>query len=415
MRRVLIVRYEGSPFDIRMSKVIEEMRDAGWECDVLVPAGGRGLAQNNVAGEFGRDLAGEVRWREFSVAGGAAARLRRVLTASRVFGTAEFESCLREAVRAERYDVVWVKESPCLPSVFRALACAGRPETPVVCDMYENSIEQQYDTQVRFGTPLTRTAAALRRLLPRLREAERLYLPRCDRVFVVIEEMKQHLVASYRVHPERIAVVHNVEKLAEFDGIERDRGLAPDDRTLVTYIGGAGVHRGLEELVAAAGLLAHDPDCLPVQVAIVGPGSRDAARLRGLGQAASASELLRVVERVPHRVLMQWVKQSGLGIVPHRDTGHIRTTIPNKLFQYMAAGVPVIVSDVGPLGRIVRETECGLTFRPGSAEDLAAQIKLALDRPEERQTWGANGRRGVEERYCWERERVAYREYLRPG
>jgi glycosyltransferase involved in cell wall biosynthesis len=109
---------------------------------------------------------------------------------------------------------------------------------------------------------------------------------------------------------------------------------------------------------------------------------------------------------------MRWIKATDIGVIPHRDTEFIRTTVPNKLFQYMAASAMVIVSDVGPLSRIAEETDCGVSFRPDSPVDFAEAIRQWLKRTEERIERGRKGRKAVEERYCWEKLSQRYLDYF---
>src|ERR1019366_2171415 len=78
----------------------------------------------------------------------------------------------------------------------------------------------------------------------------------------------------------------------------------------------------------------------------------------------------------------------------------INTTIPNKLFQYMAMAKPVLVSNAKPLARIVRECSCGFVFTSGDPADAAAQIEEAHPVGGEGEI-GLRGRASVEARYTW--------------
>lgn len=410
MPRVLVVRYEGQPFLIRMSKVIGTILDSGWECDILIPE--NGLGKTNVSKEMGHDLGERVRIFEFPVPGSRPARFWRSLTAATLLGSREFERRLTTLLAGEHYDLVWVKDTPTLPIVFRALARAGKPHIKVVCDMYENVTQLIYDDLIRFGNWRTRASARVRRLLPRLRAAEKAGLPRCDHIFVVVEEAKSFLVKRYGLDPSRITVVHNVEVLADFDRIEEEPLPIEREGMLITYVGGFGAIRGLDTLIEAVGIVASRPHP-PFHLALVGAPEPEIGRLAQLCRQAGIPEgVVTIFGFVPHRAAMRWIKQADLGIIPHVDTLQVRTTIPNKLFQYMASGVGCIVSDVGPLGRITRETECGLLFLAGSPHDLAGRITYAVEHPEEVQSLGAQGRAAAERRYCWEIEGQGYARYL---
>ena len=77
---------------------------------------------------------------------------------------------------------------------------------------------------------------------------------------------------------------------------------------------------------------------------------------------------------------------------------------PTKVYEYMAAGLPVIASDFPRWRAIVEDSGCGLCVDPGDAGALARAIAWILDHPQEANAMGANGRRAVETRYSWESE-----------
>jgi glycosyltransferase involved in cell wall biosynthesis len=413
MPRVLVIRYEGQPFQIRMSKVLQTMLDAGYEVDVLIPHGRVGA--NNVSREMGHDLSPFVRLLEFPLPDPASrslpSMLLYVLSGSNIFGTADFKRYLHDLLARERYDLVWVKDTPVLPVVFSTLGATGHPRIPVVCDMYENMSQQLYDTLIRFGTLRTRLITTIARAVPRTRALERQCLPLCDRIFVVVEEAGAYLARRYNTDPAKITVVHNVEVLAHFDAIEYQPLPVPANLPLLTYVGGFGPHRGIETLLEATGIL-HKQGQRNFHLGLVGASPAELSRLTALCDSLGITGVVSLHGEVPHRQAMRWIKQSDVGVIPHVNTLQIRTTIPNKLFQYMASSVCTVVSDVGPLGRIARQTKSGLTFPAGDATALAAQLGSLIANPPLRRTLGANGRRATEQRYCWEIEGQRYALYL---
>ena len=75
--------------------------------------------------------------------------------------------------------------------------------------------------------------------------------------------------------------------------------------------------------------------------------------------------------------------QAGVALVTHSDRWlNHRLALPTKLFHAVSAGVPVLATDVGELGRVVREHGLGELYRPGDAEDLARAVaRLRADYP----------------------------------
>ena len=81
---------------------------------------------------------------------------------------------------------------------------------------------------------------------------------------------------------------------------------------------------------------------------------------------------------VPNAVALEALAKARVGVVPHWKNESWDTTIPNKLFDYMAAGLAVVTSDATPAARVVSSTGCGLVFRdrnPGSLADALRRLQ----------------------------------------
>jgi glycosyltransferase involved in cell wall biosynthesis len=82
-----------------------------------------------------------------------------------------------------------------------------------------------------------------------------------------------------------------------------------------------------------------------------------------------------------------------------------RLTTPNKLFEAMAAGVPVVASDLPGMAGIVRESGCGLLVDPTDPAAIALAIRTILDAPEaERRGYGERALAAAHKTYNWERQ-----------
>jgi glycosyltransferase involved in cell wall biosynthesis len=97
--------------------------------------------------------------------------------------------------------------------------------------------------------------------------------------------------------------------------------------------------------------------------------------------------------------LLQGV-QAGL-VLFHPEPNHVEAQ-PNKLFEYMSAGIPVIASDF-PLWRDLIERECcGLAVDPLDEAAIASAIEYVLTHPDEAEAMGRRGRLAVERTYNWQ-------------
>ena len=93
--------------------------------------------------------------------------------------------------------------------------------------------------------------------------------------------------------------------------------------------------------------------------------------------------------------------RASIGLLPFHACEHINATLANKLFEYMALGLPVVASDVPPMVRILEENRAGITFRSGDGADLANKIEMLAQDREARDLCGQAGRKASNERYNW--------------
>lgn len=87
------------------------------------------------------------------------------------------------------------------------------------------------------------------------------------------------------------------------------------------------------------------------------------------------------------------------GCVFYADNPNNKVGIPNRLFEYMYCGIPVVVSDFPELRRIVEEAHCGVIVNSESPEDIARGINLLLMNKENAKEMGKNGRVAMENHY----------------
>jgi glycosyltransferase involved in cell wall biosynthesis len=218
---------------------------------------------------------------------------------------------------------------------------------------------------------------------------------RADAVITVNPSIAVELHDRYGVDP---VVLMNCPPL----GPERKHGKLRDHlglgrRPLILYHGAISPGRGVEQLVDAI------PQ-LPAEAAVVLLGYGDFARnYTALAAEDAYRGRLFVVPAVPIADLPNWVCDADVGIIAFQpvDRNNVLGT-PNKLFEYMEAGVPMIVSDFPEMRRIVTETGAGIARDTSSPESLAAAIRELLDEPKDRKsTRRRSARAAAEGTYNW--------------
>ena len=166
------------------------------------------------------------------------------------------------------------------------------------------------------------------------------------------------------------------------------------DKFVALYAGAHGMSNDLDVVVDAARLL-QDAD---VQIVFVGDGKEKP----GLLERASALRNVTFLPSIPKRDMPSTVAAADAGIAILKPIPAYRTTYPNKVFDYMAAGRPVILAIDGVIREVVEAAGCGVFARPGSAEALAGAIRsLAADRAGAR-AMGLAGRRYLERHFSRE-------------
>jgi glycosyltransferase involved in cell wall biosynthesis len=140
---------------------------------------------------------------------------------------------------------------------------------------------------------------------------------------------------------------------------------------------------------------------LDVRLTVIGSGREREAFERQARSLGLKEPTIRFTGYLQNADALRLVSQADVGLVPHQPTESWNTTIPNKLFDYMAAGLAIITSDARPAARIVRETLTGEVFVGGDPDSLPNAIERLVD-PVYRAACAEHGRAAVRTKYNWE-------------
>ena len=228
---------------------------------------------------------------------------------------------------------------------------------------------------------------------------ERLLIGRADKVITVNQSIARILEQRYRIALPSVVMncPESKGRVAGSTRFIRDK-LGLDPRIpIILYQGGYSPNRGLENLVAAMGLVENGV------LVFMGWGPLE-NKLRRLADGLALGTKVFFIEPVPPAQVLAWTSSADLGVIPFRKVGlNNYYATPNKLFEYSNAGVPVVASDFPEMAKIIRQFNLGRTFDPDNPARIAAAIEQVLADPASRAAMGRNALEAAR-RYNWEHE-----------
>ncbi len=238
----------------------------------------------------------------------------------------------------------------------------------------------------------------LRRLLTSM-------LARCAGVITVSPPIAQEMGEQYGVG--KIELVRNIPAYWQAPGADRTDhlrhalGLAPEVR-IALYQGNIQEGRGLELLVRAAAFL--DPQ---IAIVIMGRSFDDTlTRLRALIASEGVAECVHILPPVPYAELLSWTASAdvGLTIFPLDYSPSISMSLPNKLFEYLMAGLPVLSTPLEAIIDILQRYDVGRVAPSLDPADIAAALNALLANRDALERMRRNALEAVQDDLCWEKE-----------
>ncbi|MXY07051.1 MAG: glycosyltransferase family 4 protein [Rhodothermaceae bacterium] len=213
---------------------------------------------------------------------------------------------------------------------------------------------------------------------------QHLHIHRANCVYTVSESIARHLQKKHNA--QNICLMRNIPapQAATPTRSLRERLALPPDVTIILHQGNLQKHRGATMMVEA--MLQTDNAVLVFMGH--GPMRSDTEHLvENLGLHSK----VRFIDPVPPDKLLSVTASADVGLTFLEDCclNH-RYALPNKLFEYLAAGVPVVSSDLPEISQIIQRFNVGCVVPPGSTKALAAALSRAVSDTELRKTWAAN-------------------------
>ncbi len=287
--------------------------------------------------------------------------------------------------RVSRPNLV-VVSSPTFFSIFTAWCMAKRFRVPLVVEVRD----------LWPGIFIELGVLQNRALIWVLEKLELMAYRAASLVVVVTDGFKKDLI-NRGIPADKVVVITNGVDLDRFTPGPQNPAIrstlgAKDNEVLVTYLGAHGISHGLISVVETAGLLKDHN----VRFAFIGEGAAKQELLDQVNDRGLTN--VRFHPGVPRDEVVDFLRSSDILLVPLRDIPLFRTFIPSKMFEYLAAGVPVIGSLEGESADILRRAGASVV-PPENPNALAEAIGSLTRDPLSGARQAARGREFVEEHY----------------
>ena len=358
---IAMVVYSDLNFDFRVYREALVLQQAGHDITIVAP-------------DFGTEP--EAVWRRFNLVRpesdpSKSLRIRYPLFWLKAQGA--LSALDADVIHAHDLDTLWP-----------AVRAARRRDLPVIYDSHEYFIEQSG----LVARPFMRGVWS--RLESRL-------IHRVHRTITVSGSIARQLQDRYLL--DQVITVRNLPPFRAVVDSRKIHDVLNLDPTLmvVLYQGGFLTDNGLAEQMEAVAMV---PGAVMV---LIGDGPCE-AELKSLALARGLQKKVYFIARVPFSDLHEYTCSADLGLCLIKGSGQsFYHSLPNKLFEYMMAGLPVLASNFPEMRAVVNDSKAGRVEAPENVQAVGRAIRDMLADPHALRRCAGAARRAAEQ-YCWERE-----------
>ena len=283
-----------------------------------------------------------------------------------------------------KVDLVWGTSPPIFQG-FTAWLLARLKGTPFLFEVRDLWPEFAIAVGVLKNRPLIILSKWLERFLYR----------HADRVVINSPGFEEHVRQR---GAKTITLVPNGADPSMFDTASRGKSFREThglkDKFVVLYAGAHGMSNDLGVIIQAAVALKNEPK---ICVVLLGDG-KEKANLQKLAGRLGVDNI-NFIPSVPKDEITTALAAADACIAILKPIEAYKTTFPNKVFDYMCAGRPVVLAIDGVIREVVEAADCGLFTPPGDQKALAETIRRMASDPTRSKEMGMNGRRYVEEHF----------------
>lgn len=372
--RIAIISDSGIQHDARVQRLVKSFAHKGFAVDLFLPNykdHGATLFENE-----------DVRLIAYTL---DASRINKNL-----FFWKKYSNCIQKVLdQKKQYDFIYVNDYPLL---YSGVQLKNQLKVPLIYDTHEIYVEtiNQFFPTAGIKGIFGKLWIAFNKFLHHRKES-RLIL-KADYVVTVCESFKSFFKKRYGI--DAIVVKNcplDLPQLTKNDLLREHLKLKDSDQILL-YQGAFNYSRGLEKLVDASQYFNKN-----IQLILMGDGPLK-PRLVAL---AKGKNQVHFHPKVPFSELVQYSASADIGILLIETKNRSKElTLPNKVFEYMAAGLPFITNKLPEASRIALEHDCGFVIDDVSPKEIALETNKIFDQNYKKN--GLQGRNAIEQFYLWE-------------
>jgi glycosyltransferase involved in cell wall biosynthesis len=165
-------------------------------------------------------------------------------------------------------------------------------------------------------------------------------------------------------------------------------------KPVIIYEGAIAEIRGIKQIMEVAAILKE-------KIELWLMGSFAPPNLKNEVLSKETESYIKYKGRLPFEEMCSFLKIGDAGLVLFLPEPNHLESLPNKIFEYMAVGLPVIASNFLLWKELIEGNNCGVCVSPLEPKEIAKAVEYLIEHPEEAKKMGENGRKAVLEKYNW--------------
>jgi len=225
-----------------------------------------------------------------------------------------------------------------------------------------------------------------------------------DAVVTVTPQIARHLEQRYRI--KKVVCAPNAAPTVSASFHDKVDGTKPEGPIKVLFQGQVAWRRGMDELLRAW----RNVDASLAVLYVRCPENDYSARLQNEYKDLIAKGQVLFLDAVAENELVAAAKMADIGIIPYvgPNLNHLYCC-PNKLSQYMQAGLAILANRLEFIAQIVERFQCGMLYDAHHPESLVKAVRYLADHRSELQIMRRRARLGAQTEFNWESQSVEYR------